>query len=122
MTNGVGSDTTPPAGDHDDGDGDEPRPGLLTHILRARDQPRSPWLMIVAVVLFLVFTVVAFRHLPHIDKPLRWELLLVAGLVVVPVITVLNALDKSYIMAAGSRTALVVGTPRDWKMTLTYKF
>ena len=36
--------------------------------------------------------------------------------------TVLNALDKSYIMAAGSRTALVVGTPRDWKLSLTYKF
>ena len=36
--------------------------------------------------------------------------------------TVLNALDKSYILGAGSRTSLVVGTPRDWKMTLTYKF
>jgi iron complex outermembrane receptor protein len=36
--------------------------------------------------------------------------------------TVLNALDKSYIMAAGSRTALVVGTPRDWKLSMTYKF
>jgi iron complex outermembrane receptor protein len=36
--------------------------------------------------------------------------------------TVMNAMDKSYIMAAGSRTALVVGTPRDWKMSMTYKF
>jgi len=49
--------------------------------------------MIVAVALFVVFTIVAFRHLPHIDKPLRWELILVAGLVVVPIITVLNALE-----------------------------
>ena len=36
--------------------------------------------------------------------------------------TVLNALDKDYIMGAGSRTALIVGTPRDWKASLTYKF
>ena len=49
--------------------------------------------MIVAVALFLVFTIVAFRHLPPIDKPIRWELILVAGLVCVPIITVLNALE-----------------------------
>ena len=36
--------------------------------------------------------------------------------------TVMNALDKDYIMAGGSRTSLVVGTPRDWKASLTYKF
>ena len=36
--------------------------------------------------------------------------------------TVLNALDKDYIMAAGSRTSLVVGTPRTWKSSISYKF
>ena len=93
MANGVGSDPTTPAGDDGPDERVGPRPSLLNRILAARDKPRSPWLMIVAVVLFLVFTVVAFRHLPHIDKPVRWELLAIAGLVVVPVITVLNALE-----------------------------
>ena len=37
-------------------------------------------------------------------------------------LTILNALDKDYILAAGSRGAVTVGTPRDWKATLTYKF
>jgi uncharacterized membrane protein YbhN (UPF0104 family) len=49
--------------------------------------------MVLALGLFVVFTVVAFRHLPPIDKPIRWELILVAGLVCVPIITVLNALE-----------------------------
>lgn len=35
---------------------------------------------------------------------------------------VVNALDKEYIQAAGSRTALVVGTPRNWKTSVSYKF
>jgi iron complex outermembrane recepter protein len=35
---------------------------------------------------------------------------------------VLNALDKDYILAAGSRTSLVVGTPRTWKSSISYKF
>ena len=33
------------------------------------------------------------RALPHIDKPIRWELIVVAGLVCVPVIVALNALE-----------------------------
>ena len=33
-----------------------------------------------------------------------------------------NALDKEYILAAGSRGAVTVGTPRDWKASVTYKF
>ncbi len=37
-------------------------------------------------------------------------------------LTVDNALNKSYIMAAGSGTSLVVGTPRSWQSELTYKF
>ncbi|MBL9199745.1 MAG: TonB-dependent receptor plug domain-containing protein [Opitutaceae bacterium] len=37
-------------------------------------------------------------------------------------VTILNALDKDYILAAGSRGAVTVGTPRDWKASLTYKF
>ncbi|MBI5690028.1 MAG: TonB-dependent receptor plug domain-containing protein [Verrucomicrobia bacterium] len=37
-------------------------------------------------------------------------------------LTILNALNKDYILAAGSRGAVTVGTPRDWKASLTYKF
>ena len=37
-------------------------------------------------------------------------------------LTLLNALNKDYILAAGSRGAVTVGTPRDWKATLSYKF
>ena len=37
-------------------------------------------------------------------------------------LTILNALNKDYILAAGSRGAVTVGTPRDWKATLSYKF
>lgn len=37
-------------------------------------------------------------------------------------VTILNALDKDYIQAAGSRGAVTVGTPRDWKASVTYKF
>lgn len=37
-------------------------------------------------------------------------------------LTFLNALDKDYILAAGSRGAVTVGTPRDWKASVTYKF
>jgi iron complex outermembrane receptor protein len=33
-----------------------------------------------------------------------------------------NALNKSYIMAAGSGTSLVVGTPRSWQGEFSYKF
>jgi uncharacterized membrane protein YbhN (UPF0104 family) len=92
MARGVDSEPTPPA----DGDDDPPvtqRPPLLTRLLQARDTPRSPWLMIVAIALFVVFTIVAFAHLPRIDKPVRWELILAAGLLIVPIITVLNALE-----------------------------
>jgi uncharacterized membrane protein YbhN (UPF0104 family) len=93
VARGVDSDMNLPGGEDDAGDGPARRPTLINRLLQARDKPRSPWLMIVAVVLFLVFTVVAFRHLPHIDKPVRWELILVAGLLIVPLITVLNALE-----------------------------
>ncbi len=37
-------------------------------------------------------------------------------------LTVFNAFDKDYILAAGSRGAVTVGTPRDWKVSATYKF
>ncbi|PTX95517.1 hypothetical protein DB354_08820 [Opitutus sp. ER46] len=33
-----------------------------------------------------------------------------------------NVLDEDYIQAAGSRTSVVVGTPRNWKTSFTYKF
>lgn len=92
MARGVDSENSLPDDDADDR-GPERRSTLLTRLLQARNKPRSPWLMILAVALFVVFTIVAFRHLPHIDKPLRWELILVAGLLIVPIITVLNALE-----------------------------
>ena len=37
-------------------------------------------------------------------------------------ITAMNALDADYLLAAGSRTSVVVGTPRNWKSSVTYKF
>jgi hypothetical protein len=61
-------------------------------MLAARDKPRSPWLLVFALALFIVFTVLAFRRLPPIENP-RWELIIIAGLVCVPVITGLNALE-----------------------------
>lgn len=33
-----------------------------------------------------------------------------------------NVTDKDYILAAGSRSSLVVGDPRSWKLSTTYKF
>jgi iron complex outermembrane receptor protein len=33
-----------------------------------------------------------------------------------------NALDKEYILAAGSRTSAIVGEPRSWKISATYRF
>jgi len=66
---------------------------LLDRILRAREGSQSPWLLIVAFGAFVVFTVLAVRSLPHIDKPIRWELIFVVALVCVPVIVVLNALE-----------------------------
>jgi uncharacterized membrane protein YbhN (UPF0104 family) len=82
----------PDASGAEDDDG-ATRPSLLSRLLAARDQPRSPWLLIVAVALFIGFTAVAFRALPPIEQPIRWELILVAALVCVPVITALNALE-----------------------------
>lgn len=37
-------------------------------------------------------------------------------------LTITNALDKDYILAAGSRGSVVVGEPRAWKFSSTYKF
>lgn len=37
-------------------------------------------------------------------------------------LTAMNALNQEYILAAGSRGAVTVGTPRDWKAAITYKF
>ena len=82
----------PGAGDVDrEGQGGDR--SLFRRVLAARDKPRSPWLLVFALALFIVFTVVAFRALPPIERPVRWELILVAGLVCVPVITGLNALE-----------------------------
>ncbi len=83
----------PGAGDDDVGDGEAGSRSLLSRILSARDKPRSPWLLVFAVALFIAFTVAAFRALPPIERPIRWELILVAAVVCVPVITGLNALE-----------------------------
>lgn len=37
-------------------------------------------------------------------------------------VTIMNLMDKDYILSAGSRTAVVVGTPRTWKSTVSYAF
>jgi iron complex outermembrane receptor protein len=37
-------------------------------------------------------------------------------------LTVTNALDTDYIMAAGSRTSLVMGEPRAWKVSTSFSF
>ena len=78
-----------PEGEGDGGTGNQ---SLFRRMLAARDKPRSPWLLVFALALFIVFTVLAFRALPPIENP-RWELILIAGLVCVPVITGLNALE-----------------------------
>jgi uncharacterized membrane protein YbhN (UPF0104 family) len=66
---------------------------LVDRVLRAREGSQNPWLLIVALGAFVVFTIIGIRALPHIDKPIRWELIALAGLVGVPVIVVLNALE-----------------------------
>ena len=76
-------------------DRDDTTPGrgtLLDRILRAREGSRNPWLLIAALAVFVGFMVLAVRALPKIDKPIRWELIVVA-LVCVPVIVGLNALE-----------------------------
>jgi iron complex outermembrane receptor protein len=35
---------------------------------------------------------------------------------------IVNALDKDYILAAGSRTSAIVGDPRSWRFSTTYNF
>ncbi len=72
--------------------GEPDQRSFFRRILAARRQ-RSPGLLIFAVALFVVFTVLAFRALPPIDRPIRWELILITGLICVPVSTTLNALE-----------------------------
>jgi uncharacterized membrane protein YbhN (UPF0104 family) len=66
---------------------------LLDRVLRAREGSQNPWLLMAALGAFIAFTILGIRALPHIDKPIRWELLVIAGLVCVPVIVALNALE-----------------------------
>src|SRR3954451_25240927 len=66
---------------------------LVDRLLRAREGSQNPWLLIHALGAFLAFTILGIRALPHIDKPIRWELIVVAALVCVPVIVMLNSLD-----------------------------
>jgi uncharacterized membrane protein YbhN (UPF0104 family) len=66
---------------------------LLDRVLRAREGSQNPWLLIIALGAFIAFTILGIRALPHIDKPIRWELIVLAALVCVPVIVVLNALE-----------------------------
>jgi hypothetical protein len=49
--------------------------------------------MVAAIVLFAAFTYLALRALPPIEQPIRWELLAAVGLICVPLITLLNALE-----------------------------
>src|SRR4051794_39649388 len=84
----------PGGGDDGDGGGGEEagRRSLFRRMLAARDKPRSPWLLVFALALFIGFPAAAFHALPPIENP-RWELIVIAGLVCVPVITGLNALE-----------------------------
>jgi hypothetical protein len=66
---------------------------FLDRLLRAREGSQSRWLLVAALAAFIAFTRLGIRALPHIDKPIRWELILIAGLVCVPVIVVLNAFE-----------------------------
>ena len=66
---------------------------LLDRVLRAREGSQNPWLLVAALAAFIAFTILGIRALPPIDKPIRWELLVIAGLVCVPVIVALNALE-----------------------------
>src|SRR5579859_7983412 len=66
---------------------------FLDRVLRAREGSQNPWLLIAALGVFIAFTIFGIRELPHIDKPIRWELIVIAGLVCVPVIVALNALE-----------------------------
>src|SRR5262245_49629235 len=83
----------PGADDGDLADGDGGRRTILTRLMAARERKGSPWLLVFARARFSPFTVRAFRALPPIEQPIRWELILIAGLVCVPVITALNALE-----------------------------
>src|SRR5690242_11951213 len=94
MSPGADPETQP-----DDGTADDDaaaaggRRTLVNRLMDARNKQRSPWLLVVALGLFVVFTFVAVRNLPPIDKPIRWSLVLLAGLVCVPFGIVLNALE-----------------------------
>jgi len=66
---------------------------FLDRLLRAREGSQNPWLLIAALAAFIAFTILGVRALPPIDKPIRWELIAIAGLVCVPVIVVLNSLE-----------------------------
>src|SRR5258708_36175012 len=65
---------------------------FLDRVLRAREGSQNPWLLIAALGAFIAFTIFGIRALPHIDKPIRCELIVIARLARVPVIVVLNAL------------------------------
>jgi hypothetical protein len=80
-------------GDADGDRGEGERRTLLSRVLAVRKRRNSPGLLLFALGLFVAFTVVAVRALPPIERPIRWELLLVAGLICVPISTALNALE-----------------------------
>lgn len=77
----------------DERDATPSRPPLLDRLLQAREGTQNPWLLVAAVAVFIGFTVLAVRALPKFDKPIRWELLIIAALVIVPLTVGLNALE-----------------------------
>src|SRR5947208_13842331 len=88
-----GADADPQPTDQDSSGAPAGKRSLVNRLMEARNKQRSPWLLVGALGLFAVFTFVAVRNLPPIDKPIRWELVLLAGLVCVPFGIVLNALE-----------------------------
>ena len=90
----LGADPDPsPAGAGDGNDEPKGRRSLVDRLMDARNKQRSPWLLLVALALFVAFTYIAVRNLPPIDKPIRWSLVLLAGLVCVPFAIILNAFE-----------------------------
>jgi uncharacterized membrane protein YbhN (UPF0104 family) len=71
---------------------DDERRSFLARILATRQRKGNPWLLVVAIAIFVVFTAIAFRALPPIERPIRWELIAVA-VVCVPITTVLNSFE-----------------------------
>jgi uncharacterized membrane protein YbhN (UPF0104 family) len=60
---------------------------------RDRKRSRSPWMLVVALALFIGGGYLAFRALPPIEGPIEWWMLVVSGLIGVPAIAAVNSIE-----------------------------